>query len=43
MSANLRAAERGPGAYAKRVVRRKTYAKTMGATRKFLRAFGLSR
>jgi hypothetical protein len=42
-SANIRAAERGPGAYAKRVVRRKTYAKTMGATRKLLRAFGLSR
>jgi hypothetical protein len=31
-SNNLRAASRGPGTYAKRVARRKTYSKTMGAT-----------
>lgn len=43
LSNNLRAMSRGPGAYAKRVVRRKTYRKTMGATRWFLRGFGLSR
>jgi len=42
-SNNVRAATRGPGAYAKRVARRKTYSKTMGATRRFLRAFGLSK
>ena len=42
-SANVRAAERGPGSYAKRVARRKVYGKTMGATRRFLRALGLSR
>jgi len=38
---NLEAAERGPSAYAKRVARRKVYAKTNGATRKFLRSLGL--
>lgn len=38
---NLSAASRGPGAYAKRVVRRKAYAKSMGATGKLLRIFGL--
>ena len=43
LSNNLRAASRGPGAYAARVVRRKTYRKTMGATRKLLRGFGLSK
>lgn len=40
-SANMRAASRGPGAYARRVVRRKTYSKSMGATGRFLRWFGL--
>jgi hypothetical protein len=43
LSNNLRAASRGPGAYAKRVVRRKTYSKSMGATRRFLKALGLSK
>ncbi len=38
---NLEAAERGPGAYAKRYARRKVYAKTNGLTRRILRAFGL--
>lgn len=38
---NLEAAERGPGSYAKRYVRRRVYAKTNGLTRKILRAFGL--
>jgi len=42
-SNNVRAASRGPGAYAKRVARRKTYGKSMGATRKRLRMFGLSK
>lgn len=42
-SNNIRAARRGPAAYEKRVVRRKVYGKTMGATRKFLRALGLSK
>jgi hypothetical protein len=41
LSNNARAASRGPGAYARRVVRRKTYGKTMGATNRFLRMFGL--
>lgn len=41
MSNNLRAASRGPGAYTKRVVRRKVYSKSMGATGKFLKMFGL--
>ena len=41
MSNNLRAASRGPGAYAKRVIRRKTYAKSMGATGRLLRMFGM--
>jgi hypothetical protein len=40
-SNNFRAASRGPAAYAKRVVRRKTYGKSMGATGKLLRIFGL--
>jgi hypothetical protein len=43
LSNNARAARRGPVEYEKRVVRRKVYGKTMGATRKFLRAFGLSK
>jgi hypothetical protein len=29
--------------YAKRVVRRKTYSKSIGATRRFLKALGLSK
>ena len=41
VSNNLRAASRGPGVYAKRVVRRKTYSKSMGATGKLLRIFGM--
>lgn len=43
MSNNLRAASRGPGAYAKRMARRKVYAKQMSMTRKFLRGLGLSK
>ncbi len=42
-SNNLRAASRGPGAYAKRVARRRVYSKSMGTTRKYLRALGLSK
>ena len=42
-SNNLRAASRGPSAFAKRVVRRKVYGKEMGVTRSILRAFGLSK
>lgn len=38
---NLSAASRGPGVYAKRVVRRKVYGKTMGATGRLLRLFGM--
>jgi steroid 5-alpha reductase family enzyme len=41
LSNNVRAASRGPGAYARRVVRRKTYSKSMGATGRLLRIFGL--
>lgn len=40
---NLEAASRGPGSYARRVVRRKAYAKTNGLTRKFLKSLGLGR
>lgn len=40
---NLQAAAKGPGAYAKRYARRKTYAKTNAATRTILRSLGLSR
>ncbi|MGA2804709.1 MAG: hypothetical protein ABSF89_10000 [Acidimicrobiales bacterium] len=40
---NARAASRGPRAYARRVARRKTYTKTMGATGRLLRMFGLGR
>jgi hypothetical protein len=40
---NVQAAAKGPGAYAKRYVRRKSYAKTNAATRAILRSFGLSR
>jgi hypothetical protein len=42
-SNNVRAASRGPGAYAKRVVRRKTYSKSLGATGRLLRIFGLGK
>lgn len=42
-SNTLRAASRGPVPLAKRAVRRKAYAKSGGATRAILRAFGLSR
>jgi hypothetical protein len=41
LSNNARAASRGPGAYGKRLMRRKTYGKSMGATGKLLRIFGL--
>jgi hypothetical protein len=40
-SNNVRAMSRGPSAYGKRVVRRKVYGKSMGATGKLLRIFGL--
>jgi hypothetical protein len=40
-SNNLRAASRGPVAYGKRIVRRKSYSKSMGATGRILRIFGL--
>ena len=40
-SNNLRAASRGPVAYAKRIVRRKSYSKSMGATGKLMRIFGM--
>ena len=40
-SNNLRAASRGPLAYSKRVVRRKSYSKSMGATGRIMRIFGL--
>jgi hypothetical protein len=43
VSNNVRSARRGPVAYEKRVVRRKVYGKTMGTTRKLLRAFGLGK
>lgn len=43
MSNNLRAASEGPTAYAKRVARRKVYAKQMAVTRKVLKGFGLSK
>jgi hypothetical protein len=42
-SNNVRAASKGPGAYAKRVVRRKVYGKEMGLTRSILKVFGLSK
>ena len=40
---NVQAAAKGPGAYTKRYVRRRTFAKTNAATRAILRSFGLSR
>jgi hypothetical protein len=42
-SNNLRAASRGPGALAKRTVRRKAYRASGGLTRSILKAFGLSK
>ncbi len=42
-SNNLRAASRGPAAYAKRRARAKAYGRSMGATGKLLRIFGLGR
>ena len=38
---NLNAAERGPAAYGKRVVRRRVYRTTNRWTRRVLRGFGL--
>jgi hypothetical protein len=43
LSNNVRAASRGPTAYAKRIVRRKSYSKSMGATGRIMRIFGLSK
>jgi hypothetical protein len=43
LSNNVRAASRGPGSYARRVVRRKVYAKQMSLTQSILKAFGLGR
>jgi len=43
ISNNLHAASRGPGAYAKRVVRRKVYGKEMSLTRSLLKGFGMSK
>jgi hypothetical protein len=42
-SNNLRAASRGPVAYGKRIVRRKSYSKSMGATGRIMKMFGLSK
>ena len=42
-SNNLRAASRGPVAYGKRVVRRKSYSKSMGATGRIMKMFGLGK
>ena len=41
MSNNARGARKGPVAIAERLARRKTYSKTMGATSRLLRLFGL--
>jgi len=38
---NVQAATKGPGAYAKRVARRKVYAKSNTLTRSLMRGFGL--
>lgn len=43
LSNNLRAISKGPGAYAKRAVRRKVYGREMSLTRSLLKGFGLSR
>ena len=42
-SNNFRATSRGPGAYAKRQVRRRAYRTGGGITRSILKAFGLSK
>lgn len=41
VSNNLRAASRGPAALAKRRVRARVYGRSMGATGKLLKMFGL--
>jgi hypothetical protein len=43
LSNNVRAASRGPAAYAARVARRKVYGKSMGTTGKLLKIFGLGK
>ena len=43
MSNNLRAISKGPTAYAKRTVRRKSYRASGGLVRSILKAFGLSK
>jgi hypothetical protein len=40
---NIEAASKGPGAYGKRVIRRKAYRKTNSITRSILKGFGLSK
>jgi hypothetical protein len=40
---NIQAASQGPGAYARRYVRRRVYAKSMGATASILRALNLTK
>jgi hypothetical protein len=42
LSNDARAVSRGPGAYARRVVRRKAYGKHMGLTGRVLRTLGLN-
>lgn len=43
LSNDLRAARKGPSAYAKRRIRRRVYRSSGSATRSLLRVFGLSR
>lgn len=38
---NVQAAEKGPSSYAKRVARRKIYAKSSGLDRRLIRSLGL--
>jgi len=38
---NIEAATKGPGAYAKRYVRRKVYSRSMGATSSILKSINL--
>jgi hypothetical protein len=38
---NVQAAAKGPGAYSKRMVRRKVYTTTNGMTRHLMKGFGL--
>jgi hypothetical protein len=40
---NIEAASKGPGAYGRRYVRRRTYAKTNGLLRRLFKGTGLSR